>query len=211
MAATIKPGEAMDRRPTRTTDYSVEVANSILQGIRDGLSNRAACRSAGVHLRTVFGPLAWYQRGRGEDAVEPYITFADAVEDAWTERRAAEHEKLVGDKKTATGVILDKLAKMATGINDYLVPGERGRIEIDTHRMLADGVVPVKAIYDTKHGQRIEFYGMDEAIRELLKVYGAYAPDKHEHSGQIEMPTTDDLVKILKAKAIGPSIHQPDE
>jgi phage terminase small subunit len=75
--------------------------------------------------------------------------------------------------------------------------------ELDMVKLVQDKVRgKIKAIVPTEHGVKVEMYAADAAMRDMLKVHGAYAPEKSEHTGKDGAPllpalTDDQFEKLI--------------
>jgi phage terminase small subunit len=71
----------------------------------------------------------------------------------------------------------------------------------------------IKSITPTEHGVKVEMYAADAALRDMLKVHGAYAPEKSEHTGKDGAPLlpalTDDQFEKLITEMHAASIKTP--
>lgn len=171
--------------------YSEEIAGRIIELIKGGESDRAACASLSVNRKQItVGSWSWYERGRGENAAEPYLSFADAIDEARSERRhlymEGQRAKLLGKVSDAVDELRRWYTEVLVGFDEYLDVDKDGHTSVDMRRLLADSRVRVKRISETASGKQIvEFYGADDAARGLERLLGV--AEKIELSGKIEI------------------------
>lgn len=159
-------------------EFSEAAAAKVIEAVRKGESDWDACKSAGVFRKHVTGGHnSWYEQGRIEGGAEPYVSFADELDDAREERRQYHTDqsraRYMGQAADAILELRRWYTEVLVGHDEYLVVDADGRVRADMNRLLADGRVKVKRISETSTGKQcVEFYGADDAARGLERLLG---------------------------------------
>lgn len=111
----------------------------------------------------------------------------------------AEIDRLYAQNCLSPGEVLSRLSDQARGIGDYLQVDEEGRVSVDMEALKRAGKAHlVKSVKMTEHGQTIEFYDAQAALRDIGRHHKLFT-ERHEVTGKDGKPF---VLQILRGVSL---------